>query len=198
MAGKVRIGGEEDMLPVLKVAYLFLSLDNKVDKTALRKIDELGNDMDNYSDKKDKIIGECEDLISQSFDSTDRYDVIFEGINKIVGNSSNQPFGLLGHPKDYVDKKQCLWILVNLAYFDGSYTDSERKLIRALVRKWEIDKSILIEMEDTAETLIELNKHKTWIKTTNYPYDYVAGVIKEMDKNQEELSSNISLLMSIG
>jgi hypothetical protein len=181
----------ENMEPILKVAYFFLSVERPISETDIKKIDELGSTVEGYDGIRKSLFNECEKVLSQSFDDTDRFDVIMEGILK-TGNAS-----FAGLPKE-AEQKRCLWILVNLALYDGVYSETEKKLIRSLMRKWEIDKSILIEMEDSAETLIEVDKHRSWIKTTNYPYDYVDSVVKEMDKNQHELANNISLLMSIG
>jgi hypothetical protein len=181
----------ENMEPILKAAYFFLSLDRPISEADIKKIDELGSNVEGYSGIKKSIFNECEKILSRSLDDNDRFDVIMEEILK-TGNAS-----FVDLPKE-AGQKRCLWILVNLALYDGMYSENEKKIIRSLMRKWEIDKSILIEMEDSAETLVEVDKNRSWIKTTNYPYDYVDSVVKEMDKNQHELTNNISLLMSIG
>jgi hypothetical protein len=176
---------------ILKIAYFFLSVDRPINETDIKKIDELGNGIEEYAKIKEAIFGECDKALSQSFDDDDRFDVVLEGILKAEKTSS------VGWVEKAVQKK-CLWVLVNLAFYDGSYTENEKRLIRSLMRKWEIDKSILVEMEDSAETLVDLDRHRTWIKTTNYPYEHLDAVVKELDKNQHELVNNISLLMSIG
>jgi hypothetical protein len=166
----------------LKIIYLFLSLEKTIDSRGIEKFKEAGKVFDGFDDAKEEIIKDCNSLIAQSFDNEDRFDVISEGICKIAelcfySNSSIQ--------------KECLWSLVNLAFYDGDYSDTERKLLRTLMRKWGIDKSVLLEMEDTAETLVALDTHRNWIKSTHYSYDYINSIVIELDKNQDEITKNL-------
>jgi hypothetical protein len=177
----------------LKIVYLFLSLEEKISNDDLEKLTQFASQMKLSKEDVDYFIKECEDILSKSFDLEDRFDVVRKAIFDI-GNSS---FDLNGKEAERI---QCLWLLVNCAYYDGKYSLNERKLLRNISREWKIrdNVTVLSEMEDTAETILDLVDHKKWIKTTNYSYDYIDGVVKELDKNQQELAANISLMMSIG
>jgi hypothetical protein len=141
----------------------------------------------------DSSIEECENILAKSFDAEDRFDVVL----KAIINIGDSTFGWISRDAERI---QCLWLLVNCAYYDGKYSSDEKRLLRNISRDWEIrdNVAVLSEMEDTAETLLDLVKYKEWIQTTNYPYKHIDGVVKELDKNQQELAHNISLLMSIG
>jgi hypothetical protein len=179
----------------LKIAYLFLSLGAgcPISDNNCTRFDQLGQNYTGFSDNRRSIISKCNEIINRAIDQNDLYDVISEGIVEQANYSFNT------FDSDYdVNTKQCLWLLVNLAFHDGTYTDNEKKIIRSLMRKWNIDKSILLEMEETAETLFDLDKYRYWMETRNEPYSVIKSYVQELDKNQNELSSNISDLINVG
>jgi hypothetical protein len=183
----------ETKIGQLKIVYFFLSLEEKISDDGLERLNQLASQMKLSKEDIDSSVEECESTLSQSFDAEDRFDVV----RKAIIDTGDSLFGWIS--KD-AEKIQCLWLLVNCAYYDGKYSLNERRLLRNISREWEIkdNVTVLLEMENTAETFFDLIKHKEWIKTTNYPYNYIDGVVKELDKNQQELTNNISLLMSIG
>jgi hypothetical protein len=172
-----------------KICYLFLSLDEPMTKANLLKFTLMGENFSGFKESKEAIIAECNRVISKSIDSDDRYDAISEGIEKIVDSM---------YPNN-VEKKQLLWMLETLAWYDGTCTANEKKLIRTLMRKWEdIDSSVLIEMEDAAETLVAVDNYRSWIQTTSESYSVIDSVIKELDKNQKEIGDNIAYTINLG
>jgi hypothetical protein len=171
-----------------KICHLFLSLDEPMTDANLLKFTQMGENFSGFKESKDAIIGECNRVVGQSIDGDDRYDVISDGINKIVDSMyMNDP-----------EKKQLLWMLESLAWYDGKCTAGEKKFIRTLARKWEMDKSLLFEMEDTAETLVALDNYRNWIRTTGESYDFINSVIQELDKNQKEIGDNIAYTINLG
>jgi hypothetical protein len=173
-----------------KICYLFLSLDEPMTEAHLLKFTKMGENFSGFTESKDGIIAECNRVIGKSIDSDDRYDVISEEIIKIAD--------LLYIPGQFVkEKKQRLWMLETIAWYDGTCTVNEKKLIRALMRKWEIDPSVLVEMEDTAETLVALDNYRNWIQTKE-PYLFVDSVVKALDKNQTEIGGHIAYTINLG
>jgi len=172
----------------VKSVYLFMSLEGEISKDNEVRIKELANDLKLSISEFPSIVRACENIIGLSFDNDDRFDTILEHLVKF------------GKEKSESEKVQILWLLVNCAFYDGEYNQNKKRFLRKLSRLWEIENNVVIlsEMEDTAETLLDLEKHKEWIKTTNYPYDYTHSVVEELDKNKQELANNISLLVSIG
>jgi hypothetical protein len=178
----------------LKIAYLFLAIDGQTDEALLSNFDLLGQKFDDFASARGKIIRWGKQSLTQSIDGKDRDDVISE---KIIKLADPQPYSYPVHfAKDKAECKQCLWMLVNLAWHDGGCSDKKKKLLRTLMRKWNIDKSVLLEMEDTAETLSILDHYRTWVKTTEEPYGFIDAVVKELDKNQQEIAENIADLVS--
>jgi hypothetical protein len=201
----------KDGVGLFKIAYLFLSLEGEIDKEGLKKFDMLGEKYSNWDAERGDIIGQCKKILSEVPGQANRLLSILGEINEVAHTSLTESpllpiigglglgFGLynLGKPSQS-KRKNCLWVLVNLAFYDNQYTANEKQLISNLALKWSIDKSVLSEMEDTAETLIDLDNHRTWIKTTKDSYDYINSVVTELDKNQNELTKNLSEIINIG
>lgn len=105
-----------------KICYLFLSLDETMTDANLLKFTQVGENFEGFKEVKDAIIEECNRIIDQSIDSEDRYDVIYEEINNIVGSLN----------MDEAERKQLLWLLETLAWYDGKCTANEKKLSELL------------------------------------------------------------------
>ena len=172
----------------LKMVYLFMSIEDKINQENMDQINLLAKDMILSADNVKSAIDACEGILGKAFDKDDRFDLILKNIYDF------------GKGKIEAEKRQTLWMLVNCAFKDGEYSSNERRMLRNLTRDWEIEDNVtvLTEMEDTAEALLALEKHKEWIKTTNYSYEHIHSVVEELDKNKQELAENISLLASIG
>jgi len=172
----------------VKMVYLFMSLDGGINEENLVRFNQLTNEMEILGDSREKVIVECEKILGKTFDKEDRIGLIYQSIFN-WGKSNKE-----------TEKIQSLWLLVDSAFFGGIYTSDEKRILRNLSRDWEIEDNVavLLEMEDTAETILELEKHREWLKTTNYPYDYIRSYDDELEKNKKELVENISLIVCIG
>lgn len=193
----------------LKICYLFLSLEEPMTEANLLKFTQMGENFSGFEESKDAIIAECNQVIDESSDSDERYDVVIaRKINKLVDSMFDYSsggmftaivaagFGNKTMTRE-TEQKQLLWMLESLAWYDGKCTANEKRIIRDFMSKWGIDKSVLLEMEDTAETLFMLDNYRTWIKTTGESYDYVNSVIQELDKNQKDISDNIAYTINL-
>jgi hypothetical protein len=173
----------------LKLCYLFLSVDQTITKDRMSRFEEIGDAYSAFDREKQGIIDICERYISESLNNN-RYSVIWDGINEVTKRDSDSALSY-SPLSNKTGQKECMWLIVCLAWYDGNCSENEKKIINNLANKWRIEKSVLLEMEDTAITLCEIDKYSSWIKTTNDPYDYVAAVINELNKNQNEITANI-------
>jgi uncharacterized protein YoxC len=148
-----------------KICYLFLSLEGPITETNLTRFNQMGVNLDGFVESRNSIIAECNRIIEKLVDKDARYDAIFEEINNIADS--------MYILSDEAEKRRLLWMLESLAWHDDRYTENEKKFIFQLAQKWKIDPSLVIEMEDIAETLImigdyrrTLNAFRNRVKTT--------------------------------
>jgi hypothetical protein len=177
-----------DDFKMQKICCLLLSLDGPMTGENLTKFTRMGENFSGFTESKYSIILECNQITGKSIDGDDRYDVISEGVNKIAGSM---------YP-NAAEKKQFLWMLETLAWHDGTCTPHQKKLIRALTRQWEVDPAVLLEMEDTAETLLAIESYRRWIKTTSEPSGFGNSIEAELDTNRKDISDNIACTINLG
>jgi hypothetical protein len=174
----------------LKLCYLFLSVDNDITKDGMSKFDEIGKGYSDFNDEREAIISDCEEYIREFTGRNDRYSVIWNGINEITKRDTDSALSYSPLSNSF-GQKECMWLIVCLAWYDGECSHNKKKIIANLSRKWGIEKSIMLEMEDTAITLCEIDKYRSWIKGGNDSYASVTAAIRELDKNQREIADNM-------
>lgn len=138
----------------------------------------------------------CKELEIQN---TDRLEIVKNC--KAFGKETNDIFSVIVRKKidDEVgqsffglqDKSalaRIIWNLINLGYADTVYSDTEKKIVNYLVDKWSVDREVLQEFLDIADTMLASVKHKEWIRTT-----YSTG--NDRDKKEKETDDEIKMLL---
>jgi Fe-S-cluster-containing hydrogenase component 2 len=185
---------------LLKMYYLFLSVDEPMSERNGLKFNQIGETIADFEKNKTKVINECEQMLENR---NDRINVVFDWMTKFVDeNTISDDNGYYWEMSDklFKGKKsqlENLWIIVCLALYDGNYSADEQKILNMLIQKWNIDKSVFLEMEDTALTLYEMDNYRNWLKLTGEPYDLVNSLLSELDKNQKDISENISEIIFV-
>lgn len=173
---------------VLKIVYYLMSADGKIDDSEMNKFNEFGQHYYNYDSEKDSIVNECLAQLDKSFGESDYMDVVKEGVDKCIQYSY----------LDDEDKRNLVCLLVNMAYANGEYSAEEKQLVRYIVRKLDVDKSYLVEMEDTAKALLALQNKQAWAEDSNMPYNDVKSIISEIESDQKILTDSVRALISMG
>ena len=96
-----------------------------------------------------------------------------------------------------ITPKLFIWDLLTIAYSDGNYNKVERKLIKYIVRKTNIDKAIFLEMESSLLTIMDIEKELTWIKKTDKPYLTIEAMVNELDHRKNVLFDIIKDLIAL-
>lgn len=177
-----------------KVVYFFLLADGKATEEEISKFDELLKAL-NVSDKE-SITNQCNQVLSQSLDESDRYEVIKEGLEKILPDGSDV-YNTHSEISSFTtaESRKLLWMCVNISYSDGVCSDIEEKLLRYVARRLGIDISILVEMEDSAMTLSALENKKTWAKNCGQSYIATKAIIDEIDHDKENVIKSLDVLI---
>ena len=97
----------------------------------------------------------------------------------------------------FITPKLLVWDLLTVAYSDESYDESERKLIKYIVRKTNIDKAVFLEMESSLLTLMDIEKELAWIKTTNRPYLVIEAMVNELADRKNVIFESVKDLISL-
>jgi hypothetical protein len=181
---------------ILRLCYLFFSLDKTISKDNLSIFKEICHNSGLPEFNEEAIISECEQIIAMNSPDYDRFAVISEAIKVITEpNESNAlSFSPLSNRSG---QRECLWLLECLAWQDGESSENEKKIIHRLASQWKIDGDVLLEIEDTAQTLYEIDNYRSFLKTTHESAETLKILFQELDKNQSKLIDNIFETLNI-
>lgn len=169
----------------LTVFYYLLMVDGDIAQSEQEKFIELGNEIDskNFKSYKKEIEKECAEQIKKSFDDEDYYDVIVEGVDKAL---SEKP----AKDEEGILSRLLLWNMLVLAFADRKYQKIERRLIRHVVRKSKIERSILLEMEHLIRSYRAIEKEENYLSKSTRPYSEIAPLVEELKTRKANVMKN--------
>ncbi len=173
----------------LKIIYYLIAVDGKITDEELADFDEIGMATDkNYESYKQEIISECEKNIDKAFDNDDYYDNIRDTVSKIIISNKGAENG--------VSPKTVLWNLIVVAYSENDYSEVEKKLIRSVSRDFDIENSIVLELEHSMETERALEKEEKDLSNDSRPYSIVNKEIEEIKKREKAIFENVNNIIT--
>lgn len=157
----------------LKVFYYFMAIDGDISVDELQKLDEIIVEMA-YEGDKAEIVEECERYLG-SMDSRDEaYDYILEAIDRAI-TESDEAVG------DGVARRLLVWNLYSLSLSDGELADAEKRIINHIGRVLEIDKSVLLDMEQLIHTAGAIVKELDVLNASAKPYAEIRPAVEEVE-----------------
>ena len=107
-------------------------------------------------------------------DDTNRLPQIAVALRELIAKIQSDPgfrHQAESHPNNLLPiYGAILWNLIDLGYSDTEICDEEKGFISILAEAWNFPKADLLQMYDTAETLMDLSRKKVWLKQTDLPY----------------------------
>ncbi len=181
------LGFESAELKQMKICFLFMCVDGEISTAETSYIDDIISKEDLSESDIEEFQDFCKEMkpkvpFSKPKKAIDKIDKVLEE-----------------YTPDRIDetmKAQTIWTLINLGYADGEYCKAEKKVVKHLVKRWEIDPVLVTEFNDTAETILALTKHKEWLQTTCRPYKGIEKTIYEIDRNIKSMFGNIEISIS--
>ena len=175
----------------IKIFYYLMAVDGEVFHSEEEKFDEIGLQMDpNFAEHKEQIVSVCKAQLDKVIDSDDYYDVVQDGVEEAI---------LIPNPSadSFITPKLLVWDLLTIAYSDEQYNEKERRLLKYIVRKFNIDSTIFIEMESSLQTLMDIEKETNWIKTTNRPYLTIEAQVNELADRRNVIFESVKDLIML-
>lgn len=175
----------------MKIIYYLMAADGEVFHSEEEKFDSIGNELDpDFSKKKESITGECQAQLDKVIDPDDYYEVLQDGVEDAL---------LASRPTadSFITPKLLVWNLLTIAYSDENYDETERKLIKYIVRKTNIDKAVFLEMESSILTLMDIEKELSWIKTTDRPYLVIEAMVNELADRKNVIFESVKDLIAL-
>lgn len=175
----------------IKIIYFLMAADGEIYHNEEEKFDVIGRELDpDFPNSKEQIVKECQAALDKVIDPEDYYDALQDGAEEAL-LSSQKAEGASISPKHLV------WNLLSVAYSDEKYNDAERRFLKYIVRKLNIDKAIFLEMESSMLTLMDIERELSWIKTTNRPYLTIEAMVNELADRKNVISESILDLIAL-
>jgi hypothetical protein len=177
----------------LALVYLFLSVDHQLTDKEMKVFAGIGCNYPGWDDAKKNIIKTYEEIL-EGLQGNNRYQKVKETFTET--EFSDFCFGI--ERKEAKTERFLLSQFVSLMYEDGIYSEQKFELVKLWVNKYNIDQSILDEMQDIAETLAILQKQKDWVSARGDSFADTPAVLSEITKNMEETEESIRDLIVLG
>lgn len=175
----------------LKVIYFLMAADGEIYHGEEEKFDAIGKELSpDFASVKESIVKDCQTAMESMIDPEDHYDVIQDCVENALLSSQQAE-------ETVITPKLLVWDLLTVAYSDESYNDTERRLLKYIVRKLNIDKAVFLEMESSILTLLDLEKELAWIKTTNRPYLTIEAMVNEITGRRNTIFESVKDLISL-
>lgn len=174
----------------IMIIYYMMAVDGIIHEDEAKKFAEIGKELDpEFDQHKDKITSLCQENMAKVIDPDDYYPVLQDGVEEAIAMGKNPGEGGLA-------PKVMVWDLLSVAYSDGGYDENERKLLKYVVRKFDVDKTVFLEMESSFLALRDLENELNWIKTTDRPYLTIEAIVNELSDRKTAIFDNVKDLIA--
>ena len=175
----------------IKIMYYLLAANGQYLQSEEEEFDAIGTELDpEFAKHKEQILEECHTQIDKVIDPEDYYDALQDGIEDALITSRTTA-------DTFITPKLFVWNLLTIAYSDDDYDETERRLIKYVVRKLNIDKAVFLELENDILTLEELEKELQWIKTTDRQYLTIEAMVNEIVDRKNAIFDSVKDLIAL-
>jgi len=183
---QLAVGGKDKQQ--LRIAYLFLSSENRINDSDFELFEEMGKSIEGFPKMKGEIIGECEKILAPPDSGKSRYEIVSEIFSFKTSDESKV-------------NRNCdiLWTLLCLQYRSKEKSEKKKKLVELWAKANRIDKAIGLEMCDTYETQNTIIGYQKWLEASKgMSYQEVNSIMQELDKDLKNLQQSVSELIALG
>lgn len=175
----------------LRLCYCLIIVDGTVSDEENARFCELGRELDpEFESYQESIIEDGLSMLQRSVEDGDEYyDIIHDCVSDII-QSSAPPV------ENGVRGKLLLWDLLTVAFSEGEYSSSEKRLLRLIARRAGVDGTVLLEMEHTLRTLLAIEAEENWIKNSDRSYAVVEARINELEDRKNTIMLGVQALMA--
>ena len=174
----------------LQIIYYMMNADGSISNDEEEKFDTIGRELDPlFSTVKAQIVSSCRHQMENLIDPEDRYEAVQDGVREAIITGTNTQ-------EKAITPKLLVWDLLTLAYSDGGYDENERRLLKFIVRRLNVDKTVFLEMESSYLTLVDLENELKWIKATNRPFLTISAMMNEISTRKDAVFQSVKDLIA--
>ena len=179
-----------DTESALKVLYYFMAVDERVSDDEIQKFHEVAAELcsENCANTVSQVVKECGEKLKSMADDEEQYDLISEEIDGVL-------HGVVDGLSEGVVRRLLLWDLYAMAFSDADLHTNEKRIIAHIARLLEIEKSVMLEMEQLFATAVAIVKEEEELKQSNKPYVEIHPLVEEIEKRKSVVLKAARLLI---
>lgn len=175
----------------IQIFYYLMSVDGHIDADEEDSFALIAQELDpNSMDRVEENVEICKKQLELVEDVEDFYDIVQDGVEKAIHRS-------IKTRDSFITPKLLIWDMLSIAFSDGNYDETERKLIKYVALRLNIDKAVFLELESSMYTLVDLEKELKWIKTTNRPYLTIEAMVNEIADRKNVIFESVKDLIAL-
>lgn len=196
-----------DRIEAVKISYYLMAVDGKISECEESYLSEIaeGFGINEPSLFKDVII-RTNAFLNYTSDSNLVYKLIKNEVDKIIEKIYNQnspkksleiesEFIEEGLSKEYITPNIIIWNLMTMAIKDLDYSENEKMLINFVAKKFNIDRSILVEMDNAIRALYSIQNELEWINKNIENQSESSKLIDKLINRRKIIENSIKLFI---
>lgn len=174
----------------LKIVYYLIISDGQINDDEKEQFNAIGQSMiDHFENVQSDITRKGDDILSHAGEKA-YSDLVYEAV------ILDLEYDHIESPDQSIKARQLLWNLIVVSYSDGLHSDTEQRIIDAIMRKWDISDAVLQEMLEAMETLLAIQGEKKRFSASQRPYAEVQIQVKELENREAIIMQSIHQLIA--
>jgi hypothetical protein len=188
------------------IAFLLLSVDGKMNDENLKKFDafmdanQVKTKNNDEEEDENSALPAVRDIIIREggifLDSLERdesyCDYVMDEIDRIIDGNEKcnigngyMPWGRTTRHKELPGAAYILFEYVKLQDSGNDYSKNQKRIIKHLAQKWDVDRSVLTLLKDSAKTLDEISKKRHEIENSDMPYREAVSALSGLNAEEK-------------
>jgi len=168
-----------------KLFYYLILSDGKITDEEEEKYVSICKELEIKNTYAEECREECKKKLSMIIDEDDYDDIITENVQDVIRDDIDEnSFSIWSH---MIPIKLFLWDLLCVAFSDGDYSAPEKKIVKKVIRAFDIETSLYQEMVAVQDTVNAIKAESEELKDSGLPY-------REVQQLDEELQNRIKII----
>lgn len=174
----------------LKIIYYLIISDGQINADEKEQFNAIGQSMlDDFESVRFDMMSKGDEILVHAGEKA-YGDLVYEAV------ILDLEYDHIESPDQSIKARQLLWNLIVVSYSDGLHSDTEQRIIDAIMRKWAIRDAVLQEMLEAMETLLAIQGEKKRFSTSQRPYAEVQIQVKELENREAIIMQSIHQLIA--
>lgn len=168
-----------------------MAIDGNITENEKDKLIQIGKEIDNtkFDEYYEELVEECEEKLVAAHGEDEFYDIVQECLDKELLN-------VIEDAEQGVCSRLIIWDLLAIAYGDDDFSKDEKRIIAHVARNIDVDKSILLEMEQSFACIMDIERELENLSVSRAPYCDIRPIVDEYEHRREVLLNAIQELIA--